>query len=160
MNANIRFTDMSSGNIVVWEYSFGDGETSAQQHPTHLYQDTGYYAVTLTVTTADGCMAQTRGNVWITPDFMFYIPNAFTPNGDGINDAFRPYGEGVQWDTYEMRIYNRWGQQIFWSKNVENDWHGTHEGTPLESGVYVYRIGITDLKDARHEYTGKVTLLR
>jgi gliding motility-associated-like protein len=160
MNANIQFTDMSSGNITVWEYAFGDGETSAEQYPTHMYQDTGYYAVTLLVTTADGCMAQTRGNVRITPDFMFYIPNAFTPNGDGTNDTFRPYGEGMLWDTYEMRIFTRWGQQIFWSKNVDNAWNGTHNGTAVEAGVYVYRITVQDMNGREMPYSGEIHLVR
>jgi trimeric autotransporter adhesin len=158
--ATIEFNDQSTGDIVSWEYTFGDGETSDLQHPTHMYQDTGYYSVTLTVTTADGCEAQTRGNVRITPDHMFYIPNSFTPNGDGRNDAFRPYGEGLVWDTFEMRIFNRWGQQVFWSKNIENAWDGTFNGTQAENGVYVYRITIQDVNGRELPFSGKVQLLR
>lgn len=158
--ATIQFTDQSSGNIVQWDYAFGDGEGSDLQHPMHHYQDTGYYNVTLTVTTAEGCIAQTRGNVRITPDHMFYIPNSFTPNEDGLNDTFRPYGEGLDWDTYELRIFNRWGQQIFWSKNIDNAWNGSFDGVPVEIGVYSYRITIQDINGRVLPFSGKVQLLR
>lgn len=160
LNATIDFTDYSQSDIATWAWSFGDGASSSATHPSHTYSDTGTYVITLNVTTIHGCTDQTEGVVIIEPDFTFYIPNAFTPNNNRKNEDFRPYGEGVDWNTYELRIFTRWGEQIYYTVDIDSPWDGNYKGAQVESGVYVYRIGITDLKGERHEYTGKVTLLR
>jgi gliding motility-associated-like protein len=160
LNAHIDFTDNSQSNIATWAWNFGDGSTSSATNPSHTYSDTGTYVITLNVTTIYGCTDQTEGVVIIEPDFTFYIPNAFTPNNNRKNEDFRPYGEGVNWDTYELRIFTRWGQQIYYTVDIDSPWDGSYKGAQVENDVYVYRIGITDLKGERHEYTGRVTLLR
>lgn len=160
VGATIHFADGSWGNIATWDYSFGDGEVSSLQNPVHTYQDTGVFNITLIVTTTDGCTDLVREIVEIRPDFMFYIPNAFTPNSDGRNDGFRPYGEGVDWNSYSMQIFNRWGQMIFESGSVDNAWDGTYKGSPVEVGVYVYHIAILDTENESHVYDGRVNLIR
>lgn len=160
LDATIDFTDYSQSDIATWAWDFGDGSTSSETNPSHTYGDTGTYVITLTVTTIHGCTDATEGVVIVEPDFTFYIPNAFTPNNNRKNEAFRPYGEGVDWDTYELYIFTRWGEQIYYTVDIESPWDGTYKGAQVESGVYVYRIGIEDLKGGKHEYTGRVTLLR
>ena len=91
---------------------------------------------------------------------MFYIPNSFTPNGDGRNDYFRPYGEGVKWDTFEMSIYDRWGEEIYYTGNIDEPWKGWYMDREVEMGVYVYLIRIYDQNGEAHTYRGGVTLLR
>lgn len=156
----ITFTDQSSGNVSHWSWDFGDGAQDSVQHPSHTYQDTGYFSVTLIAYTDAGCADLARRNVTINPIFTFYVPDSFTPNGDGLNDEFRPYGEGVRWETYEMKIFNRWGQMIFFSKNVERGWNGKMGGADVEVGIYVYHISIFDRNDRQLTYNGRVNLIR
>lgn len=156
----IDFTDLSTGNLSAWEWNFGDGGTSIDQHPTYTFSDTGTFVVWLHVTTVDGCEDDTQRQIIIEPDFMFYVPNSFTPNDDGKNDYFRGYGEGVDWDTYELYIYNRWGEEIFITRDIETPWRGWFKNAEVEAGVYVWMIRIYDLKGEQHTYRGHVTLLR
>ena len=107
-----------------------------------------------------GCEDEVIREVIIEPDFMFYVPNSFTPNSDGRNDYFRGYGEGVKWETYEMYIYNRWGEEIFVSNSIDTPWRGWFKNMEVEAGVYVWKIRIYDQKGDQHTYRGHVTLLR
>jgi len=160
MEANIQFTDLSVGTISSWNWTFGDGETSNLANPEHSYSDTGTYIITMVVTTDQGCMDQARNSIEINPEFTFYIPNSFTPNGDDRNDVFRPYGEGVRWETLEFSVYDRWGEQIFWSGSIDQGWDGTYKGAAVESGQYVYNISIWDVNMDNHVYVGAVNLVR
>jgi len=160
LNAEINFTDLSTGNLATWNWNFGDGENSTLQNPEHLYQDTGTYTINLLVTTIHGCTDETQRQLIVEPDFMFYVPNAFTPNSDERNDNFRGYGEGVNWDTYQMSIFNRWGELIYYTENIDEPWDGTFRGAPVELAVYVWKINLEDVKGNEHDYFGHVTLVR
>lgn len=160
LNANIQLTDLSQGQIASWAWNFGDGSSSSVRNPLHAYADTGTFVISLTVTTVNGCTDQTEGVVVIEPDFTFYIPSAFTPNNNRKNEAFRPYGEGVDWSTYELYIFTRWGEQIYYTVDIESPWDGSYKGAEAEAGVYVYRINVYDVKGNEHTYRGRVTLLR
>jgi gliding motility-associated-like protein len=160
LQGEIQFTDLSLGNIDQWEWQFGDGDTAMTQNPEHTYRDTGSYLVTLFVTTVEGCEDFDRFQVIIDPDVMFFVPNAFSPNDDGRNDSFRGYGTGVQWDTYEISIYNRWGEQIFYSNNIDAPWDGTFKGAQVPEEVYIYQILIYDQTGAQRTYRGRVTVFR
>ena len=126
----------------------------------HAYLDTGTYLVSLTVVTDHGCEDFVRRQVIIDPDFMFYVPNTFTPNNDGRNDEFRGYGLGVKWDTYTLWVYNRWGEEIFYSNDIEHPWDGVYKGMQAPDEVYVWKIELYDLLGEHHTYRGRVTLLR
>jgi gliding motility-associated-like protein len=160
LSADIEFTDLSAGNIVNWNWNFGDGESSNVQNPSHLYGDTGTFSIRLLVTTDKGCTDETVRQVIVEPDFMFYVPNAFTPNEDGRNDYFRGYGEGIDWSTYQMSIFNRWGELIYYTENIEEPWDGTYKGAQVEVAVYVWKIRFYDVKGDSHDYYGHVSLLR
>ncbi|MBK6641980.1 MAG: gliding motility-associated C-terminal domain-containing protein [Bacteroidia bacterium] len=89
-------------------------------------------------------VSSTSNTTEVVPYMSIYIPNSFTPNGDGLNDTFGAYGEAIK--DFRMQVFNRWGQMIFESNNVEYRWDGTHEGTQVPQGSYVYRVvakGIT-----------------
>ena len=160
LNGTVNFTDQSVGQLSVWEWSFGTGDVSIEQHPTYNYTDTGTFLVWMQVTTDMGCQDQTTREVTIEPDFMFYVPNSFTPNGDGKNDFFRGYGEGVKWETYQIYVYNRWGEEIFVSKDIDNPWDGWFKNKYAEVGVYVWKIMLYDQNGEQHTYRGHVTLVR
>jgi gliding motility-associated-like protein len=91
----------------------------------------------------------------VIPPLNIYIPSAFTPNGDGINDNFGVKGEGIR--NYHLFIYNRWGTVIFESTNPKQQWDGKYNGEPAESGTYVYQLFATGVSSKGK--TGSVTLV-
>ena len=94
--------------------------------------------------------------VEIVPPISMFIPDAFTPNGDGINDLFGVKGEGLQ--NFSMRIFNRWGELVFESHNPRQQWDGNYEGKPVQTDTYVYQLIASGL--GSKEKTGSVTLIR
>jgi len=112
MSPTVSFTDLSSG-ASAWTWTFGDAlGGSTQQHPTYTYADTGYYQVMLITTNQYGCADTAYLGIDINDDFTFYAPNSFTPNGDGKNDTWSPYGIGIDAGDYRLLIYDRWGNLI------------------------------------------------
>jgi gliding motility-associated-like protein len=99
---------------------------------------------------------------WLKPqEYVFYAPNSFTPNGDGINDVFIPVSNVVDLLSYEFDVFDRWGAVIYSTRNPNAAWDGTAGGTPLPNGVYVFRAYAVDaVKKDRHELFGHVTLFR
>jgi len=94
----------------------------------------------------------------IIPDMTLYIPNAFTPNGDGLNDTFGGVGVGII--EYSMAIYNRWGNLLFTSKDVNSKWDGTFMNSPVQQDVYTYQIAAKGEHTALIVKTGAVVVLR
>ncbi|MES2138425.1 MAG: PKD domain-containing protein [Bacteroidota bacterium] len=156
----ISITDLSTG-AYYWNWNFGDGDTSSTFNPApHTYQDTSTYTITLITSTQYNCIDTAYQTIIIEPDFMFYIPNAFSPNDDGINDFFS--GKGTFVGVYEMAIFDRWGNLIFSSDDITKPWDGkANKGAIIAQGdVYIYSIKITDFKKRKHIYKGIVTLVR
>ncbi len=159
-NPVITFTDQSTGGDL-WEWDLGDNSgIYSLQTITHNYTDTGTYNVRLITTTDHGCKDTTFGKITIEAEFAIYIPNAFTPDGDGTNDQFIPLGIGIR--NFDMYIFNRWGTNIFHSSSLSQPWDGKAQGSdePCQNDVYVYKIYVHDVKGKNHEYTGHVTLVR
>ncbi len=160
----VQFTNTTSDkySIIYWNWSFGDGadSTSILENPTHTYADTGTYCATLKVMDIHGCEASYTNCIEVNPVFTFYIPDAFSPNGDGINDVFMPKGSFIK--DYEMYIFDRWGMKLFYSNDIFNGWPGTvGKGTGIcQEDTYVYLINVTDTQGVKHSYTGKVTLIK
>ncbi|MBT8195133.1 MAG: gliding motility-associated C-terminal domain-containing protein [Bacteroidia bacterium] len=94
----------------------------------------------------------------VTPVMAMYVPNSFTPNGDGINDDFGVHGEGLK--TFNMSIYNRWGQLIFESNSVNQKWDGTFDGSLVPNGSYVYHIVTSPVEGRTKVKKGSVLLYR
>jgi gliding motility-associated-like protein len=94
----------------------------------------------------------------VTPSMFIYVPNSFTPNGDGLNDNFGISGEAIK--SFSMRIFNRWGDMVFETSNVTDKWDGTFKGQKAATGNYVYKLfasGLTGKKVARE---GNLTLIQ
>ncbi len=158
-NPLIRFQNSSTGGTS-YSWIFGDGAVSIEEDPSHLYTESGQFDVVLYVVDDFGCIDSVSHPVKIIDDLNIFIPNSFTPNGDGKNDVFRPYGRGYDLSGYEMNIYDRWGQLIFFSSEFDKGWDGKIKGDKLDiNSLYVYRIVIYDLKGKDHVYTGHVTIL-
>jgi gliding motility-associated-like protein len=156
----ISITDLSSG-ANFWVWNFGDHDTTTKHTPTpHTYADTGTYVITLITSTHYGCVDTAYQTITIEPDFEFFIPNSFSPNDDGVNDTFS--GKGIFIKEYEMYIFDRWGNLIFFSDDINNPWDGTanHGIDIAQRDVYVYSMKVTDIKNTSHSYRGSVTLIR
>ena len=163
----VSFTDLSSGSPDFWHWNFGDHDTSVIQNPSHVYPDIGSYIITLIVSSKDGC-ADTISKPIDIQEFRFYIPNAFTPNSDSKNEYF--YGKGIGIVEYEMLIFDRWGNMIFYCK--VNDlpqtppcmWDGRVLGGStneiVQQDVYVWKVHLTDIFGNSHKYIGSVTVVR
>lgn len=170
MNApTIQFTDESTGAINGYSWSFGDGGTSADQHPEHTWTDIGLFDVELTVQDVNGCTATATQQVELLPVYDIVIPNAFTPNTGGgggggydpndlSNDVFYPFVRFVK--DFRMRIWNRWGELVFESDDVMRGWDGYYRGQLSQQDVYVYRMEVRFVDDRTAERTGDLTLLR
>jgi gliding motility-associated-like protein len=156
----ISITDLSTG-ANFWHWNFGDTATSIIANPlSHTYADTGTYVITLITSTQYNCADTARETVIIEPDFIFYIPNAFTPNDDGVNDTF--IGKGVFIKQLEMSIFDRWGNLIYQTNDINKPWDGkaNHGSNIAQQDVYIYSIKVTDFKNIKHNYRGIVTLVK
>lgn len=144
-----------------WDWDFGDLLTSTLQNPeSHTYPDTGTYLITLIAATQYGCYDTAYQTAVVEPETVFYVPNVFSPNGDGINDTF--FGKGLFVTEYEMRIFDRWGDEIFFTNNIEIPWdgRGNYGKEVAQQDVYVYVITLKDINRKKRDYTGIVTLVR
>jgi len=164
-NTIIQFEDKSMGSINAWEWDFaGYGSSTDQNTMFQFPADTGDFPITLTVTSTDGCVDKQTEYLRIGGEYNIYVPNSFTPNGDGQNDVFAPRGVGLDADKYKLIIYDRWGGIVFESSSLNQPWDGRVQGTSkiAANGVYVWRIVAQDETDTPegHLYHGTVTLIR
>lgn len=143
-----------------FEWNFGDNSSivNNQLNPVHTYVDTGSYEVSLLVKNEYGCVDTSFKIIKVKDEFAIYIPNAFTPNSDNINQTFGAKGVGIK--EFEMFIYNRWGELIFTSENINSQWDGTYQNTESPQGVYVYMINVKSSSGRTYNFTGHFTLIR
>ncbi|HEU4716482.1 MAG TPA: PKD domain-containing protein [Bacteroidia bacterium] len=152
------FVDQSVG-AVTWQWDFGDGNTGTLQNPSHQYPaDTGSYFITLVVSNSYGCVDTATGELNVLDDFTFYVPNAFTPNGDGLDELFTGYGTGIE--KFHMMVFDRWGNLFYQTDDISQGWDGTYKGKKVQEDVYVYKIDITDIFLKDHHYIGHVSVVR
>ncbi|MCO5288957.1 MAG: gliding motility-associated C-terminal domain-containing protein, partial [Bacteroidetes bacterium] len=156
-NSTIELKD-NSENAVTWHWDFGDGQKSDIPVSQYQYQSPGKYTITLQITNIAGCESVTSREVFITP---FFIPNAFTPNGDGKNETFYDPGYAFDVSSVTMRIWNRWGQMVFSSDNMSHVWDGKDaSGNDAPQGVYYYTLKVVQNSGHENDYAGSVTLVR
>jgi gliding motility-associated-like protein len=160
--AKINFTNLTTPKDNKYVWLFGDDSTSTLEHPVHIYGDTGKYKVCL-FADKDGCIRELCKPVIIIPEWTFYVPNAFTPNGDKYNEGF--IGVGTYIKTYEMWIFDRWGNLIYHCRDMDKPWNGrVNNGINGEEvaqqDVYIWKIKITDVFDKKHAYLGPVTIVK
>jgi gliding motility-associated-like protein len=137
-----EFIDLSQG-AARGTWDFGDGTTAEYVYgvyPTHEYPDTGTYTVTLYVENELGtCTDEFEFDVCVQPEFKLWIPNAFTPDGDGLNDLFEIVSSGIV--EFEFEISSSWGTKIFKMHSIEDPfWDGTYKGEPVQQDRYLYEV--------------------
>ncbi len=159
ISPEIKFTDLSVG-ATIWQWSFGDGDSSTVSSPIHTYSDTGTYFVYLHVENDFGCFSDDFGRVIINPFPTIWIPSAFTPDADAINDVWAPKGSDLY--EYELKIYNRWGVLMFFTTDPLQGWDGLSPKTAREAeqDVYVYTIFFRDESRKQNRINGYFTLIR
>lgn len=159
LDPTVHFFDQSQ-NAIAWDWDFGDGNTSTLQDPFHTYAAKGTYTARLIAYSTGGCSDTTTEVISVNPETTIYIPNAFTPNGDGKNDVFT--AEGIEITKFKMMIFDRWGEMIFASDDIEKGWDGRAKmGSGIaQEGVYVYKIRVTNFRGLDKEYTGHISLLK
>lgn len=164
LNPEVEFTNLSQ-NSETWWWDFGDHlGVSSDEHPVYLYpsDSADVYKVTLVSTNEYSCHDTVYGFVTIKPHFTFYIPTAFTPRSNDLNDMFVPVGEGFDYDSFKMTIYDRWGQIIFQTNDIKQGWNGNSHinGEHAPNGTYMYKIEVREPIGFEPKYFyGKVTLI-
>lgn len=136
-----------------FEYYISDGASFSSPDFEYSLLDTGYFTITQKVTNSFGCTDISEKRVYVNYLINIFIPNAFHPNNDGKNEYFEPQGMGIS--TYELQIFNRWGEQIFYSEKGEA-WDGKNAPT----GAYFYVLRLTDFRGVPHNYSGIIHLIR
>jgi gliding motility-associated-like protein len=153
----------TSQNANTYLWNFGDGSgTTTEPNLAHSYQNEGQYEITLIANNATNCPDTAQLQIIVQEDLLMYVPNAFTPDGDGFNNVFLPIING-DFDpyTYTLLIFNRWGELIFESRNAEIGWDGTYGGNMVSDGTYTWKISLKSGSiDERREFVGHVNLLR
>lgn len=157
--AKLFFVDLSL-DAVAWKWIFAGRDTLYQQHPTYAFADTGLFTVRLIVTSDMGCTDTTEETIDVQGDLIIYIPNAFTPNNDQLNNLFCPVGTFIDKEEYTFRIFDRWGKVIFFSNKPGEGWNGLYNESEAPEGVYSYQLICRDLAGKKHNRKGSVTLIR
>lgn len=158
----VTFTNISTNQInFIWD--FGDGTfDSVNMKPVHVYAKAGKYTVRLLVNRNFSCADSIDKPVDLeqyTP-IPIVVPNVFTPNGDNINDVFEVKGIDPKCDKFEMRIYNRWGEKVFETKDAGYWWNGKNNHLPMPEGIYYYTLKVEDYKGKVTNRKGEVTIIR
>jgi len=159
-NKTVDFTDESTGGIS-WLYDFG-GTAKLEQNPTFTFPDTGRVEVIQVVTHPTGCTDTARAVIDVEPLVVLNLPNAFTPNDDGLNDDFRGKGFFDGFRNYTMQIWNRWGEKIYETNDPNTGWDGKKQssGALAPPGVYVYTVEYLPPRGEVKREKGHVTLIR
>ncbi len=155
-----EFVDISHGDPASWQWYMEGTLIAEVERPSWVFEETGTYTVTEIVIDDNGCSDTVTHSVNVIGDFLVYVPNAFTPDGSNYNNEFKPVMTNVSADGYEFLIFNRWGEIVFTTYNIEDSWDGTYHGDLVQDDVYVWKILVRDEQSERHQFEGHVAVLR
>jgi gliding motility-associated-like protein len=131
---------------------------SKQQNTSYFFPNEGSYKIVYVVENKWSCSDTIIKLLTIEPDFVIYVPNAFTPNSDSRNESFKPSVRGIT--HYSLQVFNRWGERLFETEDPEQGWDGSYEGQLCKQDSYVWRIVLTTVAGEQKELRGNVVLLR
>lgn len=160
----IDFTNLSTG-ADSYSWSFMGADSSNEISPSYVFpnEDAGTYEVCLEATSTYGCQDTICKDVTIQGKFLLYVPNAFNPDGDGVNEVFRPVVQGADPSDYRFMVYDRWGEVVFETKDIQEGWDGSikGQGNPSKTDVYVWRLITKNRYNGKTiEKKGHVTVVR
>lgn len=157
----VHFYDQSYTNITNWDWNFGGLGASTNSNPIFTFpEDTGSYLTSLIVTDMNGCINSTSEIIIVKGEYGIYIPNSFTPDFDGLNDGFSPYGFGISDKNYSFFIFDRWGELIFETYTKFEPWNGTYKNTLVPNDIYVWQLNFTDINGVKHTQIGHVSIVK
>lgn len=160
-DGKVAFKNKSTG-ATKYLWKFGDKNISTTKSPTHTYLSPKEYIATLIVRDSTGCIDSISYKLF--PPLNIFIPNAFSPNGDNLNDIFQIYGTGIK-DVdqallkFNIVIYDRWGNKVFESNRSDFKWDGVYNGTKLPIGTYVYKLFVEGFNRNKYEDIGTITIV-
>jgi gliding motility-associated-like protein len=156
LQPEMNFVTTTSNFISVF-WDFDDSTYSIFPNHLHEFEDAGTYDVWLTVADSNQCVDSVMHTIIMYYDFVLYMPNIFTPNNDGDNDSFGPQGLRMQeYESYEFTIFNRWGEKVFTTDKVSEQW----DGLDVMQGTYTWSIIIIDELGAVRKKAGEVMLIK
>lgn len=159
-NEVINFTDQSqNGTSFYWDFGYNN-DSSLIQNPVYSFVVAGSYTVVEYVTNPGGC-TDTAAYLFVIDEELdepVVVPTAFSPNGDGLNDEFRVLGG--PFTTYELRVFNEWGQQIFISDDQSKGWDGTFKGMAQPTGSFVFVFNGTTYSNEEVKLQGEIAIIR
>lgn len=158
--AEVVFSNNSKGQYTTSEWAMGSVARLYDSNPVYQFQQPGTYSISLTVTNEiSGCASTDSSSTISVSDAALEFPNAFTPNGDGVNDVFLPAFRSLK--SYELTIYNRWGRRIFTSSDPTSGWDGTENGKKAAAGTYFFIAKAEGYQRGVSFYRkGSITLVR
>lgn len=148
-----QLNPLTNGVLFQWHPQNGLSCSDCLSPVANPYETTTYV---LTVIDDKGCVAYDTITVYVNGSL--FVPNSFTPTGDGKNDLFFAYGKDIA--DFEMYIFNRWGEQLFYSNDIKKGWDGTYKGELSKTDTYVWKIFFTDTFGTTKELYGTVTLIK
>jgi len=158
-NADFFFTDLSVDGVEQWFY-FADGSFSSEPEVWHNYTEPGVYYPWQIVENEYGCRDKSYQMLTVIPVIPVMVPNAFTPDGNSLNNTFLPVWYEPQ--VFQLYIYNRWGELVYFAEEMNASWDGSHSNGQLaEDGIYIWKIVYTAYDTGLPvEIGGHVTLLK
>ena len=159
INPLIEFNNYSEGATdYIW--SFDDTDSSDIENPVHNFYAIGEYNVKLIAISDKGCVDTVYHLVRVEDILTLYVPSAFSPDGDGINDYFFVTGHGIELDAYNIKIYDRWGELIWEDDDLFGKWDGKVKGRFVQAGTYTWLITYKSFTGIEYNKTGIVTIIR
>lgn len=158
----VTFHDLTDGAIQ-WQWDIANTDFFNVPEFRYKFSDAGDYVVTLIAVNTNGCRDTTEKTVTVEHETVLFIPDAFTPNGDQLNDEFGPIGEGVSANGFEFVVINRWGEVVYETETFGQLWNGRKQNTGdgvCEDGVYSYSVNYRNHKGTKRSMKGHVVLLK
>ena len=153
----ITFQNLSL-NATTYQWYFGDGNSSTVVHPNNTYDNPGTYYITLIAIDDKGCKDTIIKPIGIQEEYYIYVPNTFTPDGLRFNSTFRASTIGIK--TLQVRIFNRWGEVVFSSDELDFEWDGKYQNIPVQDGTFSWKISYITNQGIEELITGHVNLIR
>src|SRR5690554_931515 len=165
LNTEVKFQNYSKGAVdYEWNFEEGDPYYSSLKNPTIDFPEgvIGDYDIDLFVFSEFDCRDTIRKTITVLPEVLIFAPNAFTPDGDEKNNFWKPSIEGVDIYGVSIEVFNRWGEKVWESHDLDIGWDGTYgqSGEKVRPGTYIWKISAPDLiNDNVYEWEGHVTVL-
>lgn len=163
LDPTVEFNEQAGPYAVSWVWDFADLDTAHGPEVEYTFPNVfgGLYPVQLVVANYLGCTDTVVRNIEVMDEFLVFIPTAFTPNGDGINEQLFVLGDDIDTKDFQLRIFDRWGEEIFGTTDRSEGWDGSHNGGPVQDGVYSWRLNARSFYTGRpHELMGHVVVTR